>query len=106
MRLFAEEARQKTDQLLYSAPINVTDIVAGKFFAAVLLFLIGLCITFTFPAVLSLFGDIDWGMTLVGLLGYFMMGACLISVGIFISVLTDNQIVAAEQHLHLYFCFL
>lgn len=95
MRLFAEEARQKTDQLLYSAPINVTDIVAGKFFAAVLLFLIGLVITFTFPLVLSLFGEVDWGMALVGLLGYFMMGACLISVGIFISVLTDNQIVAA-----------
>ncbi len=95
MRLFAEEARQKTDQLLFCAPVKVTDIVGGKFLAAVVLFLIGMAITLIFPLTLSRFGDIDWGMTLVGLLGYFMMGACLISVGLFISVLTDNQIVAA-----------
>lgn len=95
MRLFAEEARQKTDQLLFSAPIKVPDIVCGKFFAAVVLFLIGMVITLVFPLTLSRFGDIDWGMTLIALFGYFMMGACLISVGLFISVLTDNQIVAA-----------
>lgn len=95
MRLFAEETRQKTDQLLFSAPVTVPDIVGGKFLAAVLLFLMGMLITFIFPLTLSRFGDIDWGMTIVGLLGYFMMGTCLISVGLFISVLTDNQIVAA-----------
>lgn len=95
MRLFAEEARQKTDQLLYAAPINVTDIVAGKFIAAALLFLMGLAITLIFPWMLSRSGELAWGMTFAGMLGYFMMGMCLISVGIFISVLTDNQIVAA-----------
>ncbi|MDO4302034.1 MAG: ABC transporter permease [Clostridia bacterium] len=95
MRLFAEEARQKTDQLLFSAPVKITDIVGGKFLAAVILYLIGIAITFVFPFMLSRFGDIDWGMTAVGFIGYFMMGTCLISVGIFISVLTDNQIVAA-----------
>lgn len=95
MRLFAEETRQKTDQLLFSAPIKITDIVGGKFLAAVVLFLVGLAITLVFPITLSRFGEIDWGMTLIGLLGYFMMGTCLISVGLFISVLTDNQIVAA-----------
>lgn len=95
MRLFAEEARQKTDQLLFSSPIKITDIVGGKFLAAVVLFLVGLVITLIFPIILSRFSEIDWGMTLIGLLGYFMMGACLISVGLFISVLTDNQIVAA-----------
>ncbi len=95
MRLFAEEARQKTDQLLYAAPINVTDIVAGKFIAASFLFLLGIVITLIFPFMLSRSGELAWGMTFVGILGYFMMGMCLISVGIFISVLTDNQIVAA-----------
>ena len=88
MRLFAEESRQKTDQLLYSVPIKVTSIVAGKFLAAVCLYFIALVITFVFPIVY-------WGMTLTGYLGYFLMGMCLISVGLFISVLTDNQIVAA-----------
>lgn len=95
MRLFAEETRQKTDQLLFSAPVKVIDIVLGKFLAATILFLMGMVITFMFPFMLSRLGDIDWGMTLVGLFGYFMMGACLISVGILISALTDNQIVAA-----------
>ena len=92
MRLFAEESRQKTDQLLYSVPIKVTSIVAGKFLAAVCLYFIALVITFVFPIVLSSFGNVDWGMTLTG---YLLMGMCLISVGLFISVLTDNQIVAA-----------
>lgn len=95
MRLFAEESRQKTDQLLYSVPIKVTSIVTGKFLAAVCLYFIALVITMVFPVALSAFGNVDWGMTLTGYLGYFLMGMCLISVGLFISVLTDNQIVAA-----------
>ena len=95
MRLFAEESRQKTDQLLYSVPIKVTSIVTGKFLAAVCLYFIALVITLVFPVALSAFGNVDWGMTLTGYLGYFLMGMCLISVGLFISVLTDNQIVAA-----------
>lgn len=95
MRLFSEETRQKTDQLLFSAPVKITDIVAGKFLAAVILYFIGIVITLVFPFILSRYGNVDWGMTFVGLLGYIMMGACLISVGLFISVLTDNQIVAA-----------
>ncbi len=95
MRLFAEETKQRTDQLLYSAPIKVTEIVGGKFLAASALYLIGIAITLVFPIILSRYGDLNWGMTIVGILGYFMMGVCLISVGLFISVLTDNQIVAA-----------
>ncbi len=95
MRLFAEEARQKTDQLLYTAPLKVTDIVIGKFFAASMLFLIGLIITMVFPFILSSYGTINVAGTIGVTVGYFLMGACLISVGIFISVLTDNQIVAA-----------
>ena len=49
MRLFAEEARQKTDQLLYTSPLKVTDIVLGKFLAAIFLFLIGIAVTMIFP---------------------------------------------------------
>lgn len=95
MRLFAEEARQKTDQLLYTSPLRVTDIVAGKFFAACFLFFAGLMITMVFPFILSRFGEINVKGTIGVVAGYFLMGCCLISVGIFISVLTDNQIVAA-----------
>lgn len=95
MRLFAEEARQKTDQLLYTAPLRVTDIVLGKFFAASTLFLIGLIITMVFPFILSRYGEVNVPGIIGVTVGYFLMGVCLISVGIFISVLTDNQIVAA-----------
>lgn len=95
MRLFAEESRQRTDQLLYSSPITVNNVVFGKFIAAGFLYLLGVLITLAFPFLLSKSGQLDWGLTFVGILGYFMMGLCLISIGIFISVLTDNQIIAA-----------
>lgn len=95
MRLFAEEKRQKTDQLLYCSPISVKSIVAGKFISAMILFLIGIIITFLFPVMLNQYGDVDWGLTFTGFLGYFLLGICIISVGIFISAITDNQIIAA-----------
>ncbi|MCD8089265.1 MAG: ABC transporter permease [Clostridiales bacterium] len=95
MRLFAEEARQKTDQLLFTSPVGIWGVVLGKFFAAVSLFVTGVLITGIFPFVLSRFGTIAVGETINVMFGYVIMGCALISVGIFISALTDNQIVAA-----------
>lgn len=95
MRLFSEERRQKTDQLLYCSPVSIKSIVAGKFAAASLLFLCGIIITFVFPIMLNGYGDVDPGLTFAGLIGFFMLGMCIISVGIFISAITDNQIVSA-----------
>ncbi len=95
MRLFSEDSRQKTDQLLYTSPISINAVVAGKFLAAVVLFLIGILLTMIFPCILSNYGEIDAGSIAGCVFGYFLMGACLISVGLFVSVLTDNQIVAA-----------
>lgn len=95
MRLFAEEARQKTDQLLFTSPVSVWGIVLGKFFAAATLFLIGVVITGIFPFILSRFGTIALAETLNVMFGYCILGCALIAVGIFISALTDNQIVAA-----------
>ena len=95
MRSFAEESRQKTDQLLLTSPISINAVVIGKFLAAVTLYLIGILITAAFPLILSKYGTVDASATLCCFIGYFLMGSCLISVGIYISVLTDNQIVAA-----------
>lgn len=97
MRSFAEESRQKTDQLLLTSPISINAIVIGKFLAAIVLYLIAIVITTVFPFILSKYGSIDSGATIGCFVGYFLMGSCLISVGIFISVLTDNQIVAAAS---------
>ena len=95
MRSFAEESRQKTDQLLMTSPITINAVVLGKFLAAVTLYLMGILITAVFPFILSKYGTVDVSATVCCFIGYFLMGSCLISVGIFISVLTDNQIVAA-----------
>ncbi|HAG04249.1 MAG TPA: ABC transporter permease [Lachnospiraceae bacterium] len=96
MRSFSEESAQKTDQLLYCAPVNVSDIVIGKFLAAASLFLIGMLITGIFPAILYNLseGRMDTGLTAVGCVGFVFLAFCFISVGIFISSLTDNQLVA------------
>jgi len=106
MRLFAEEVRQKTDQLLYTSPVSIGKIVLGKFFAAVSLFLIGLIIIAVFPLILSYYGDVPFAETFGCFFGYFLLGASFISVGLFISVLTDNQIVAAVGTFAAVFFFL
>ena len=95
MRLLSEEARQKTDQLLLTSPIKVIDIILAKYFAAVILFMIALFITSVFPFMLIFFGDVNFPQVFVTYLGFFFMGICFIAVGIWISSLTDNQIVAA-----------
>lgn len=95
MRLFAEESRQKTDQLLYTSPLRISQIVAGKFVSALAFLLVAMLITMLFPLSLSFFGTVPTAKIVSGMVGYFLVGAAFISVGMFISVLTDNQIVAA-----------
>lgn len=95
MRLFSEEARQKTDQLLFTSPVSISQIVFGKFFAAAALFFCGIGITSLYAIILAQFGEVSFAETLTGIVGYFLMGCCFISVGLFISVLTDNQIISA-----------
>jgi len=95
MRLFSEEARQKTDQLLFTSPLSVIEIVMGKFFAATSLFLIGTTITIIFPFMIRNHGNLPISQFVGTYIGFVLIGLSFIAVGIFISVLTDNQIVAA-----------
>jgi len=95
MRLFAEESRQKTDQLILTAPLNITQVVAGKYFSAAIFLLFAMAVTALFPVSLSFFGPVPYAKIIASMVGYFLMGAAFISVGMFISALTDNQIVAA-----------
>lgn len=105
MRLFAEEIRQKTDQLLYTSPITVGQIVIGKYLSALFLFLIGMAITILFPLMLSRFGTVPTPQIAGAFLGFTLLGACFIAVGIFISALTDNQIIAAVVTFAVLFIF-
>ena len=96
MRLFSEEARHKTDQLLFTSPLSVFQIVMGKFCAAFSLFLIGMGITLIFPLIMSQYATtLPVAHTVGAYIGFILIGACCIAVGMFISVLTDNQIIAA-----------
>jgi len=96
MRLFSEEARHKTDQLLFTSPLSIAQIVLGKFFAALTLFLIAVAITALFPIMLSRFAESMPASRIIGTyIGWVLVGVSCISVGVFISVLTDNQIIAA-----------
>lgn len=95
MRTIAEERKQKTDQLLYSLPISTTEVVAGKFFALLFVFLIPLCVIAIYPLVFMQYGDVYLLTSYGSLAAFFLMGSALLSVGIFISSLTENQGMAA-----------
>lgn len=95
MRLLAEERRQKTDQLLLTSPLRISGIVLGKYFAAVAVFLLTLVITLLYPLELSLVGAISVSEIAAGYMGIFLIGCAFISVGLFVSSLTENQVVAA-----------
>lgn len=95
MRLMAEEARQKTDQLLLTTPLSLSGIVLGKYFAAVAVFFLTLVVTFIFPIILSTLGTIAVAEIVGGYIGFFLLGSALIAVGLFISSLTENQVIAA-----------
>jgi ABC-2 type transport system permease protein len=95
MRLFSEEKKRQTDELLYTSPISINQIIVGKYVASLvvlflMLFLTGIHSIFTFA-----YGNPEIGSILNGYLGLFLMGAAFISIGIFFSSLTENQIVSA-----------
>ena len=95
MRSFAEERKQKTDQLLYSLPLKTWQIVGGKYLSLVTMFLLPTAIVCVYPYVFSHYGEVYLPAAYGSLLAFFAMGAALIAVGMFISSLTENQGFAA-----------
>lgn len=95
MRLFAEERRQRTYDLLFSAPIPIVAIVGGKFLAAVLVYTSLLLLTLVLPVLLSQFTVFPWSALLSAYVGLWLLGLVFIGVGLFASTLTEYQIVAA-----------
>jgi len=94
-RLYAEEKSAGTDELLLTSPIRVSEIISGKLLAGLAFYLLLLMLTIHFPAVLFKYANPDLGTALSGYLGLFLMGAAFISFGLFVSTLTDSQVVAA-----------
>lgn len=95
MRTLAEERRQRTDQLLYSLPITTTQVVLGKYLALLVVYLIPLAVISLYPLLFSQFGDVYLPTSYGSLFAFFMMGAALLAVEMFLSSLTDNQGFAA-----------
>lgn len=95
MRVLAEEKKQKTDQLLYSLPIKTSQIILGKYFALLVVYLIPLGIISFYPLIFAQFGEVYLPTSYGSLLAFFIMGAALIAIGTFISSLTENQGFAA-----------
>ena len=95
MRTLSEDKRQKTDQCLLTAPISLTSLVLGKFLAAVLIYAIGVCMTLVYAVVISFFGVVAWLEVLGNVVGLLLVGMAFIAVGMLISSLTENQVIAA-----------
>lgn len=95
MRCIAEERKQKTDQLLYSLPVTTTQVVLGKYLALLILYLIPLAVIAVYPLIFAQFGDVYLLTAYGSILAFFIMGAALIALGVFLSSLTDNQGLAA-----------
>lgn len=95
MRTFSEERKQKTDQLLYTAPVSIGKVVLGKYLALISVLAVPLLISCFYPLIMSLYGKVAMLTAYTSIFGFFLLGAALSAIGMFISTLTENQIIAA-----------
>lgn len=95
MRMFAEERKSGTEQLLLTSPRSITSIVLGKFFAAIAVIIITLILSFMYYAIVSFFGNVNLVIVLITMLGFLLLAMAAVSVGTLASSLTENQIIAA-----------
>ena len=95
MRSMSEEKKQKTDQLLLTSPVKLGNLVFGKFLAALVIYCIALFITVVYAIILAFYETPEWSVVVGNIFGALLLGAALISIGVFISALTENQLIAA-----------
>ncbi|MDO4321686.1 MAG: ABC transporter permease subunit [Lachnospiraceae bacterium] len=106
MRVLAEERKQKTDQLLLTSPVSVAGIVMGKYLALVSVFGIAAAVLAVYPLILTQFGTISMAESYTALFGFFLMGSCYLSIGLYLSSVTESQVIAAVlTFLFLFVCY-
>lgn len=105
MRVLAEERKQKTDQLLLTAPVSVGNIVMGKYLALVTVYAIPVLVMCAYPLIMSKFGDVSFASAYTAILGFFLLGCANLAIGVFMSALTESQVVAAVLTFVLLFAF-
>lgn len=107
MRVLAEEKKQKTDQLLLTAPVSVEQIIIGKFLALSTIYLIPMIIISFYPLIMSSFGNVSLPMAYTAIFGFLLLGVSNIAVGMFLSSVTESQIIAAVlSFLILFACYM
>lgn len=95
MRAFAEERRQKTDQLLYALPLPMSGVVLGKYGAMLTVLAAPTLVMALYPLILTQFGTVPLATAYGALIAFFMLGACLLSIGLMVSSIMDNQVASA-----------
>ena len=95
MRLMSEDRKMKTDQLMLMSPQSAAGIVAGKYLAALGVYSLGLSSVLIAAVILAVYGRPEWPVIIGNFAGLFLLGSALIAIGLFISALTENQVIAA-----------
>ncbi len=106
MKILAEERKQKTDQLLLTAPVSISSIVLGKYLALVTIYLIPIVIICFYPLILSQYGEVSLAAMYTAIVGFFFLGCANLAIGEFLSAITESQVIAAVlSFLVLFFCY-
>ena len=92
MRVLSEEQKNKTDQLLLTAPVKISDIILGKYLALLTIYVIPVLIMCLYPLLLGTHGTVSYAVSYTSILGYFLLGAAYISVGVFVSSITESRL--------------
>lgn len=95
MRTLSEDKKNKTDQLLLTSPVSLPALVLGKYLAAMLIYVLGVCMTLVYAIVLSFFAEVAWLEILGNVVGLLLVGSSFVALGVLISSLTENQVIAA-----------
>ena len=95
MRIMAEESKQKTDQLILTAPVSIAGITVGKYLAMATIFAVPVAVICTMPLLMTQFGEVPMGESYTAILAYFLFGLTCIAISLFVSSLTESQVIAA-----------
>ena len=104
MRILAEEKRNRTDQLLLTAPVSVWKIVLGKYLSMITIYAIPIIIASIYPLLMGRYGTVSYAMAYTAILGFFFLGCAQIAVGLFLSSVTESQVIAAVLTFGVLFC--
>lgn len=104
MRILVEEKKNRTDQLLLTAPVSVWKVILGKYLSMVTIYAIPVVISAFYPLIMGRYGVISYPMAYVAVIGFFFLGCAQIAVGLFLSSVTESQVIAAVLTFGILFC--